>query len=104
MKKLLYAVVIALAGQMYGAEWRPSEALMSAVRQVESDNGRILYGDSGKSLGAFQMSEAAWLDVSSWRQAHGLKVYAYENHALHNYINRVYAADYLSMIHNELTR
>lgn len=104
MKKLLYAVAVALAGQIYGAEWRPSEALMSAVRQVESDNGRILYGDSGKSLGAFQMSEPAWLDVSTWRQAHGLKVYSYENHALHNYINRVYAADYLSLIHNELTR
>jgi hypothetical protein len=104
MKKLLLTVVVALAGQAFGSEWRPSDALMSAVRQVESNNGKLLYGDSGKSLGAFQMSEAAWLDVSAWRKGRGLKVYSYENHALHSYINRAYAADYMSMIHTELTR
>jgi hypothetical protein len=105
MKKLLYAVVVvALAGQAFAADWKPSDALMKAVRQVESNNGKILYGDSGKSLGAFQMSEAAWLDVSAWRRARGQKVYSYENHALHTYINQVYASDYLSMIHGELSR
>jgi hypothetical protein len=104
MKKKLCILIGILTCQTFAAEWRPSDALLQAVREVESNNGRMLYGDSGRSLGAFQMSHAAWLDVSAWRRARGLKVYSYNGHALHSYINRTYAADYLSMIHSELTR
>jgi len=85
-------------------EWRPSESLLRAVRQVESSNGRELYGDQGRSLGPFQLSEAAWLDVSAWRKDHGQKVYSYRQYVMHAYINRAYAADYLAMIHTELHR
>ena len=104
MKKAVYVLVGILTCQAFAAEWRPSDALLQAVREVESNNGRILYGDSGRSLGAFQMSQAAWLDVSAYRKARGLKVYSYNGHALHSYISRAYAADYLAMIHSELTR
>jgi hypothetical protein len=104
MKKAVYALVGILAGETLAAEWRPSDSLLKAVREVESNNGRMLYGDSGKSLGAFQMTEAAWTDVSAWRRARGLKVYSYDSHALHSFINRTYAADYLSMLHSELSR
>ena len=104
MKKTVCALIGFLVSQTLAAEWRPSDEFLQAVREVESNNGRMLYGDSGRSLGAFQMSQAAWLDVSAWRRAHGLKVYSYDGHALHSYINRAYAADYLSMIHSELTR
>jgi len=104
MKKLVLVLVGLLACNAYANEWRPPEALLKAVRQVESNNGRHVYGDSGRSLGPFQLSEAAWVDVSAYRRAHALKVYSYEHHALHNFINQAYAADYLTLIHNELTR
>jgi hypothetical protein len=104
MKKLVYAMAGLIAFEALGSEWRPSDALLKAVRQVESNNGQKLYGDHGNSLGAFQMSEAAWLDVSAWRRERGLKVYSYAGNVMHSYINRAYAADYLAMIHGELSR
>lgn len=104
MKKLVLVVAGLLACNAFATEWRPSDALLRAVRQVESNNGRRVYGDSGRSLGPFQLSEAAWVDVSAWRRAHGLKVYSFEQHVLHSYINQAYAADYLTMLHTELSR
>ena len=104
MKKLVLVLAVGLLACNAYADWRPSDALMRAVREVESSNGRRVYGDSGRSLGPFQISEAAWVDVSVWRKARGLKVYSYEHHALHSYINQAYAADYMSMIHAELSR
>jgi hypothetical protein len=104
MKKLVLVLVGLLACNAYATDWRPSDALLRAVKQVESNNGRRVYGDSGRSLGPFQLSEAAWVDVSAWRKARGLKVYSYEHHVLHSYINQAYAADYLAMIHGELSR
>jgi hypothetical protein len=41
--------------------------------------------------------------VSGWRKARGLKVYSYSRHVMHSYINQTYAADYLTMIHGELS-
>jgi hypothetical protein len=102
MKKLVLVLAGMLACSAYATEWRPSDVLLRAVRQVESNNGRRNYGDSGRSLGPFQLSEAAWADVSAWRKAHSLKVYSYDHHVLHNFINQTYAADYLAMIHNDL--
>ena len=104
MKKLVLVLAGLLACSAYATEWRPSDALLRAVKQVESNNGRRNYGDSGRSLGPFQLSEAAWADVSGWRRARGLKVYSYDQHVLHNFINQTYAADYLSMIHGELAK
>jgi hypothetical protein len=104
MKKLICALIGAIGCQSFAAEWRPSDALLRAVREVESANGQFLYGDSGRSLGPFQISEAAWADVSGWRKTRGLKVYSYKAHVMHAYINRAYAADYLAMIHGELSK
>jgi hypothetical protein len=104
MKKTIIALIGVLALETAAAEWRPSESLLRAVKEVESNDGRFLYGDEGRSLGAFQMSRGAWKDVNAWRRARGLKTYDYGSHALNSYINRVYAADYLSMIHSELSK
>jgi len=105
MKKLICVLVGILTLQAsVAAEWRPSDALLRAVRVVESADGQNLYGDQGRSLGAFQLSEAAWADVSGWRKARGLKLYSYRAHVMHDFINRAYAADYLAMIHGELSR
>jgi hypothetical protein len=105
MKKLVLVLAGLLACNAFGStEWRPSDALLRAVRQVESNNGRRVYGDSGRSLGPFQLSEAAWVDVSAWRRSRGLKVYSFEHHVMHSYINQAYAADYMSMLHSELGR
>jgi len=104
MKKAICILVGILACETFAAEWRPCEALLQAVREVESNNGRMLYGDTGRSLGAFQMSRGAWADVSAWRKARGEKTYSYGQYALHSYVNRAYAADYITMIHSELSR
>lgn len=84
-------------------EWKPSEEFLKAVCTVESSGGRFVVGDNGESLGDFQISEAAWLDVNQWRKARGLKIYSYRN-VFNKQVNRAYAADYLSMLYGELNR
>ena len=53
-------------------EWKPTDSFLRAVSFIESSNGRFTIGDNGNSLGEFQLSEAAWLDVSEWRKARRL--------------------------------
>jgi hypothetical protein len=97
-------LLFCLTQTMFGSPWRPSEDFLAAVCFVESSNGRFLHGDGGQSLGDFQISEAAWIDVSAWRKARKLPSYSYEHHVFNRRINRTYAADYLTILHGELTR
>src|SRR3954469_23912624 len=83
-------------------EWRPPQEFLQAVRFVESSNGQNKYGDHGDSLGDFQLSEAAWLDVNEWRNARGLKTYHYDRSVFNGFINRVYAANYLTILYGGL--
>ncbi|MDX1953462.1 MAG: transglycosylase SLT domain-containing protein [Verrucomicrobiota bacterium] len=106
-KHIAVLALLVLAGSAVSAEskeWRPPEKLLKAVRYIESSHGQFTYGDNGRSLGDFQISEAAWVDVSAYRKSRGLKVYSYEAHVYHPFINRAYASDYLSMIHSELKK
>jgi hypothetical protein len=104
MTRSLIALLALVASSAYATSWTPPDRFLKAVRFVESSDGLFLYGDEGRSLGDFQISEAAWLDVSSWRKARGLKIYNYDAHVFHSTINRAYAANYLTMIHDELQR
>src|SRR4051812_30815853 len=70
------------------AEWRPSDRFLHAVRHIESSGGAFVYGDDGLSLGDFQIRKAAWLDVSDWRKARGLKTYDYRKNVFNKAINR----------------
>src|SRR4051794_23133486 len=101
------AVLICFASVSFasqGRDWRPTSDFLRAVREVESSNGQNRYGDNGQSLGDFQLSEAAWLDVNEWRRARSLKTYAYDPTVFHGYISRVYASNYLTILHDELAR
>ena len=93
-----------LAMPLSANTWKPSEDFLSAVRFVESSNGQNLVGDEGRSLGDFQISEAAWIDVSSQRKARGLRAYDYRHHVLVPKINRLYASEYFSLIHQQLRK
>ena len=103
MKRYISILLLLLSPQLK-AQWRPNEALLKAVRKVESSNGAFIIGDEGRSLGDFQLSEAAWLDVSNWRKAHGKKIYAHEKFVLNPSVNREYASDYLTIIRQELRK
>jgi hypothetical protein len=85
-------------------EWHPTPELLHAVRAVESNNGLNIFGDNGASLGDFQLSEAAWLDVNEWRAARHLKTYRYNRAVFNGFISRVYASNYLTILHAELSR
>jgi len=102
--KLLLIVALACSAVAEATEWRPSEDFLRAVKFVESSNGLFKVGDNGQSLGDFQLSEAAWLDVSEWRKARRLKTYEYDKAVFHSFINRVYASNYLTILHSELSR
>src|SRR5881394_2918440 len=104
MPNYLMLMLSLLATEALASEWRPSERLLKAVRVVESADGLQTYGDEGRSLGDFQISEGAWLDVNSRRRARGEKTYDYSRKVLNRQLNRAYAADYLTLIHNELER
>lgn len=104
---ILLSTVLACSAPSWGTEatdWRPCDDFLKAVKFVESSNGLMKVGDNGQSLGDFQLSEAAWLDVSEWRKARRLKTYEYDKAVFHSFINRVYASNYLTILHTELTR
>ncbi len=108
MNRLIFLISVVSCGVAAQAnhvsEWKPSGEFMRAVRSVESSNGRYKVGDNGQSLGDFQLSEAAWLDVNEWRKARRLKTYSYGESVFNSYINRVYASNYLSILYSELSR
>jgi hypothetical protein len=99
---LMLGLVMHVHSPSRGAEWRPCERLLDAISFVESTGGRFLYGDDGRSLGEFQMSEAAWRDVSKSRERQGLPVYSYRTHVFDRRISRIYAAGYLVILHRQL--
>ena len=101
---LIISVVWVLASSAFATTWKPDEKLMKAIRHVESTSGANLIGDAGHSLGDFQMSLAAWEDVNEWRKERRLKIYPYRKFAFHAYINRVYASNYLTIIHAHLKK
>lgn len=103
--KALFTSVAALIGFSFTAlasTWNPNPRLLDAVCQIESGGGRYLYGDDGVSLGHFQIQKGAWSDVSAWRKNQNLPTYAYQPNVLNPQVSRVYAAGYLTMIHDRL--
>lgn len=104
MKWLIRMVFVVCGVVVQATEWTPPDEFLRAVCYVESSYGKNLYGDNGRSLGLFQMSEAAWTDVNDWRRERGLKTYSYKGHVMNGFINRVYASNYFSILHAELTR
>jgi hypothetical protein len=93
-----------LAANGYAESWTPSERFMRAVRRIESADGRFTVGDQGRSLGDYQISEAAWHDVSAWRKARGLPVFDYYTDVWRQPISRTYAADYLKILRQQLKK
>jgi hypothetical protein len=104
MTKHLALLICVVANQVSAASWRPPDRLLHAVRYVESSHGLFTYGDNGQSLGDFQLSEAAWLDVSCWRKTRDMPTYSYDRHVWNRAVNRAYAADYLAILHRELSK
>lgn len=98
---LLLCVV---AASLHAETWRPSEGFLNAVRRAESANGRFTVGDDGRSLGDYQLSEAAWCDVNAWRNARSLPTFDYDKHVWSEPVSRTYAADYFKILHGQLRR
>lgn len=98
MKTLLIVALLFVARYSHGEEWKPSEELLDAIRQIESSGGKFVYGDGGRSLGDFQMGRAAWTDVNQWRKARKLKLYNYRTDVFKKDIAREYASNYLSIL------
>jgi hypothetical protein len=84
--------------------WQPEARLLEAVRQIESGGGLYLYGDNGRSLGPFQMSKGAWADVSRQREARALPTFSYQPGVMDAKTSRLYAADYLTLLHDQLLK
>ena len=95
---------LALASLGRADSWQASDDFLKAVRFVESCDGIYQHGDGGMSLGDFQISEAAWLDVNSWRKARKLPLYAYNRHVFDRKLNRQYASIYFTILQDELRK
>jgi hypothetical protein len=104
MRKHLWLVACLLAGSASAATWSPNDELLQAIRSVESAAGQYTWGDEGRSLGDFQLSEGAWFDVNVWRKARGLPTYDYQQHVWSPRISRIYAAEYMRILARELQR
>lgn len=101
---ILVACLMAGGWTVQAEPWQPTDDLMRAVRFVESSHGKFTFGDNGLSLGDYQLSEAAWLDVSSWRKERSLPVYKYDRHVWDRAVSRQYAADYLTILYGRLEK
>jgi len=104
MRTCFVLVIWLIATHLRAETWVPSEALLDAVRHIESADGRYTVGDQGRSLGDYQLSEAAWLDVNAWRKSHGTATYDYANGVWAKPISRAYAADYLKILRGQLRK
>ncbi len=82
--------------------WRPDTKLLDGVCHIESSGGLSVYGDGGRSLGHFQFQKAAWSDVSDWRRKRNQTTYDYRQSVFNPRISRLYAADYLTILHGRL--
>jgi hypothetical protein len=103
MRKL-FAIVGYFCGValVSAADWQPSPRLLDAVCQIESSGGLYVLGDRGLSLGHFQFQKAAWADVCVWRQKRNLPVYDYRANVFDPRISRIYAGNYLTILHDRL--
>jgi hypothetical protein len=82
--------------------WAPQDRLLDAVCQIESSGGRFTYGDGGLSLGHFQIQKVAWTDVVEWRKKRNLTTHDYRQNVLNPQISRIYASNYLTILHGRL--
>ncbi len=99
----LWIALFLLAQKVSAAVWRPSDALLDAVRRIESADGLYTVGDNGMSLGNYQLSEAAWDDVSAWRKSRGVATFKYHRDVWSERVSRSYAADYMRLLHGQLS-
>ncbi len=104
MTRILVFMGCLIAVDVSASVWRPSDRFLHAVRHVESAGGLYTWGDNGRSLGDFQLSEAAWIDVTAWRKARRLPTFEYRTEVWNPQISRIYAADYLTILHEELKK
>jgi hypothetical protein len=93
-----------MVSTLYADSWAPSAGLLGAVRHIESADGRFTVGDQGRSLGDYQLSEAAWCDVNAWRKARGLRTYEYNRSVWMESVSRTYAGDYLKILREQLQK
>src|SRR4051812_25865733 len=100
--KRLILTIFAISFNARAGDWAPSRDLLQAICQIESCNGRYLYGDGGRSLGHFQLSRGAWKDVNAWRKARALKTYPYSDNVMNAFVNREYASNFLSLLYTQL--
>ncbi|MHC1769354.1 MAG: hypothetical protein AB9869_34575 [Verrucomicrobiia bacterium] len=104
MTRVIVFMACLIAVEVSASGWRPSDRFLHAVRHVESAGGLYTWGDDGRSLGEYQLSEAAWLDVNAWRRVRRLPLFDYRTDVWDPEISRMYAADYLSILHGELKK
>jgi len=102
LRQALTFLLCLTASTARAEDWIPSELLLNIIRQIESANGRQVVGDQGRSLGAYQLSKAAWADVSAWRHSRNLETCDYETGVWCEDVSRSYAADYLRLIGTRL--
>ena len=104
MKPILLILLLSLTHRVQAGthSWKPEPAFLEAICQLESNGGRFLVGDSGKSLGHYQMQKGAWLDVVKWRKGQNLPTHDYRNNVLDPKISRIYAANYLTILYHRL--
>lgn len=77
VRALMFAVSCALFASSCSAQ--PSEALLDAIRVVESSgrcSGAVKDGDGGRSIGVYQISRAYWLDAVKFDPRLARKPYA----------------------------
>lgn len=73
-----------------------SEAFLDRLAHVESRGNARAVGDQGRSLGAYQMTAAAWQDVSRARAGRGAAVWPHSA-AFDHAVAREYAREYLAI-------
>lgn len=74
---------------------------LDRVREIESSGNALAVGDRGRSIGAYQISRAAWSDVNVYRQQIGLPMLPYSA-AFNEKSARIFAAQYMIILRSRL--
>ena len=96
-------LLLGLHGAWQAEGTHVDDHFLDAVAAVESDNGRLLRGDSGRALGVYQLWEVTWDEVNRHRAESGKPVLDYRC-VWDPIISRQYAEEYLQLMEDRLAR
>lgn len=100
MKTLFCCCLLFWANVLVAADLR---VLLPHTWAIESQRGKLLVGDDGRSLGHYHFQRRTWDDVTRLRRKQGLPTAEWRTGAMQLPMSSAYALTYYDWLHEQLT-